>query len=391
VADVAVHPGYLEAIPGIAAELCVPVRVGGEVVGSLNVESFAALPPLVVREVHRCAAALGRRLESLGTGAEESPQQRLVRHAAVFAERTDRIGVVHAVLDAAIDVSGMDSAALVLSDGIVPAVAGAAGPLAPVLRGISAVDLVDLGRLVDQVASCYTAGDSTGAGFVGTDGLRAAGARTVVVVPLTARGTRLGTLLVADTVAAAPQTGDAEMLELLGTHAATCLDNADMLERLRDRARRDPLTSLPNHSAFHESIELLLGDPDGGTVLLADIDRFKSVNDRMGHLTGDDALRSVARALSAVVREADELFRIGGDEFAAVLRGLPPTDAEAVALRLVDAAASALAEHGAALSVGVAHLQPGEIAVDLLGRADRALYQAKREGRGVCLAQPTPN
>jgi diguanylate cyclase (GGDEF)-like protein len=386
--DVTLEPGYLEAIPGVVSEVCVPVRVGTRAVGSLNLESFSRMRPDVVAEVRHCAEALGRRLAEIGTMADESPRQRLVRHAARLAEQTDHGQLRRAVVDAAIDVSAMDSAALVLQSAGGLAVVEARGRLAVVLRGIDAGDLAGLGGLVDQVASCYTAGDSTGAGFAGTDGLRAAGARTVVVLPLLARGQRLGILLVADTVAARLDTADAELLELLGAHAATCLDNAAMLDELRDRARRDPLTGLANHSAFHDTLAQMTTTADGASVLLADIDRFKSVNDEKGHLTGDDALRSVARALAGVVRAEDQLFRIGGDEFAAVLPGVGELDAAALAARLVLAAGDALGHHGAALSIGVAFLGAGEAPADALERADRALYRAKREGRGVCCADP---
>jgi diguanylate cyclase (GGDEF)-like protein len=385
--DVEVEPGYLEAIPGVVSEVCVPIRIGDRTVGSLNVESFTRLPADVIAEVRHCADALGERLAHIGTMADESPRQRLVRHAGRLAEQTQRAAIQSAVVDAAIDVSGMDSAALVLSGADGLTVVAASGRLDDVLRGIAPSDLAGLDSLVDQVASCYTAGDSTGVGFAGTDGLRAGGARTVVVVPLVARGQRLGILLVADTVAARLGTSDAELLELLGAHSATCLDNATMLDELRDRARRDPLTGLPNHSAFHEALADAMADPVDTSVLVADIDRFKAVNDEKGHPTGDDALRAVASAVLSAVRADDQLFRIGGDEFAAVLRGLDETDAAALAARLVAAADEALGHHGAALSIGVARITPGESAVSLLQRADRALYRAKREGHGVCRAE----
>jgi diguanylate cyclase (GGDEF)-like protein len=160
-----------------------------------------------------------------------------------------------------------------------------------------------------------------------------------------------------------------------------------MLDELRDRARRDPLTGLPNHSAFHEALADAMGDPIDSSVLLADIDRFKAVNDEKGHPTGDDALRAVARALLGAVRGEDQLFRIGGDEFAAVLHGVDEVDAAALAARLVEAADAAIGHHGAALSIGVARLTPGEGPASLLQRADRALYRAKREGHGVCRAE----
>jgi diguanylate cyclase (GGDEF)-like protein len=291
---------------------------------------------------------------------------------------------------ATIEISGMDSAALALvTPGRGFEVTSAGGPLAGVLTAIDDEDLDHLAGLVEAVASCHTAGDSMGAGFVGTDALRAAGACAIVVVPLGSRGRSLGVLLVASTQPHRLESEEVEMIELLAVQAATCLDNAAMVSELRDRSLRDPLTGLRNHSAFHEELDVSLTTRDRGTwmLLLADIDRFKNVNDTAGHLVGDEVLRAVAVALLPGVREGDLVFRLGGDEFAMIVHGVDEGQALAIAHRIItDAAQVCLEPYGASLSIGVAASRLEEDRRALIERADRALYRAKRDGGGVCLA-----
>ena len=108
-----------------------------------------------------------------------------------------------------------------------------------------------------------------------------------------------------------------------------------------------------------------------------DIDSFKSINDTYGHQAGDRALVDLAQALSTALRTGDELYRIGGDEFAAILDVQRDDEAVGVAERLVAAARTVRQT----ISVGVAVRLPGETSQDTLGRADAALYLAKRSGR----------
>ena len=116
-------------------------------------------------------------------------------------------------------------------------------------------------------------------------------------------------------------TEDIEALELLGDEGARCLQLACTFDDLRARASRDPLTGLGNHRLFHET---LAAAESGGradwSVLVADLDGFKEVNDRHGHVRGDQVLRDLAAALQVAVRAGERVFRIGGDEFAMVLR-----------------------------------------------------------------------
>ena len=222
-------------------------------------------------------------------------------------------------------------------------------------------------------------------------GLRSAGVRAVVVLPLVTRGRRRGFLLVADTSPMVLHTEDVEPLELLAAHASMALETAELVDQLRTRARTDPLTGLPNHSAFHTALEAAVAegtvDPavDPGhvaAVLMIDLDDFKAVNDTAGHLAGDQVLRSVAGAMAEVLRGDDRLYRIGGDEFAALLLRTSSDAVDDIGRRLCRAAMPVLETYGAGVSIGAAILDPDERAEEVLERADRSLYDAKRTGGG---------
>jgi diguanylate cyclase (GGDEF)-like protein len=150
----------------------------------------------------------------------------------------------------------------------------------------------------------------------------------------------------------------------------------------------DALTGLYNHRRFHE----LLRDTVEGTrlndgdvaVLFCDIDHFKQLNDRHGHLVGDEVLRRVSRIMSASVRRGDVAARYGGDEFGVLLHGADIETAIEIAERIRERVAELWVGRGDAsttISIGVATLAGHDDAEELLASADRALYAAKDGGR----------
>jgi diguanylate cyclase (GGDEF)-like protein/PAS domain S-box-containing protein len=163
-------------------------------------------------------------------------------------------------------------------------------------------------------------------------------------------------------------------------------------ERVRHLASHDPLTGLPNRSLFQDRLHQALAQAhtyqERGALLLLDLDRFKDVNDTLGHEAGDVLLQEVARRLQACVRESDTAARLGGDEFAIILPRLPAPIA-ATAAGIAGQIASALAEpvtyagslvHTGA-SIGITLFpDDGEEPGQLLKNADIALYKAKAEG-----------
>jgi diguanylate cyclase (GGDEF)-like protein len=162
--------------------------------------------------------------------------------------------------------------------------------------------------------------------------------------------------------------------------------------RLRHLALHDALTGLPNRTLFQERVERAIkgGRPGHSVaVLLVDLDRFKEVNDTLGHDHGDELLRVVAERLGDALRQGDTLARLGGDEFAVVLTDLPhPGAAAETAGRLQEALRLPFSLRGIAIeldaSVGVA-LAPehGTDVTTLIQRADVAMYDAKRTERRV--------
>jgi diguanylate cyclase (GGDEF)-like protein/PAS domain S-box-containing protein len=162
------------------------------------------------------------------------------------------------------------------------------------------------------------------------------------------------------------------------------------LERLRHSANHDGLTGLPNAGLFADRLEQLLRRAwrreEAFALAVADVDRFKAVNDRRGHAAGDAVLQQVAARLRQCVRDTDTVARLGGDEFGVILAGAGTRAAAAGALRkIVDfvAAPMRLDEGMAQVSLSVgACLFPGDgnDAAALRLHADRAMYRAKRAG-----------
>jgi diguanylate cyclase (GGDEF)-like protein/PAS domain S-box-containing protein len=174
-------------------------------------------------------------------------------------------------------------------------------------------------------------------------------------------------------------------------------------------SRSDPLTGVFNRRRFDEALEAQLAHARrygrGGALLIADLDRFKQINDEFGHAAGDEALRTVARVLAANLRQTDVVgrdagglvARLGGDEFALLLPEADAAAAEAVAARLVEAlAASPLEIDGRELrlgiSVGVATFDENGSppANELLAAADRAMYVVKAAGGGGASIESRP-
>ncbi|KAF1066315.1 MAG: Diguanylate cyclase DosC [Pseudomonas citronellolis] len=155
-------------------------------------------------------------------------------------------------------------------------------------------------------------------------------------------------------------------------------------------ALRDPLTGTGNRVAMEQAlsrdVELARRSLMPLSVLMVDLDHFKRVNDDFGHAFGDEALRSVAQALKASLRNVDMVFRYGGEEFLVLLSNTAGVPASQVGERLRHAVQDLdFRVEGQAvplsISLGCATLASGESAEDLLRRADSALYAAKRDGR----------
>ncbi len=166
-----------------------------------------------------------------------------------------------------------------------------------------------------------------------------------------------------------------ELLDLVVAHGRTIAEHLRQIRSLAERADSDPLTGLRHQRPFEQ--RLSASSPGRTAVIAFDVDDFKKINDIHGHQAGDDALLALVAALRATMRGDDQLYRIGGDEFAVVVDVSGVAEAHAIARRLLAAARDA----GHTVSVGAAIHVVGETGRQTLLRADRALYEAKRAGR----------
>jgi diguanylate cyclase (GGDEF)-like protein len=177
----------------------------------------------------------------------------------------------------------------------------------------------------------------------------------------------------------------------LASHAAIALENARLHRIVERQALVDGLTGIANRRQCEEALtaEISRSDRLGATLtlVLADLDDFKAINDAHGHATGDDVLREFAAVLRATVRDSDLAGRWGGEEFMLLLPGADAVGAAQLADRVRASLAerSFLGSEGTVVSVtcsfGVAQHAPGTDDRELFAAADRALYRAKREGK----------
>ena len=228
--------------------------------------------------------------------------------------------------------------------------------------------------------------------------LQAAGLSQVLVAPLAHVSGPPVTLALADRSGEVrsfkPQ--DAQLFATLVNHARAAFENSQLLQQLRDQAAasehqslHDSLTGLPNRVLFGTRLAAELERESGLAVLLLDLDRFKEVNDTLGHHNGDLLLQEVGRRLRRVVRRGDVIARLGGDEFAVLLHGIDAVEGAAAvaqsALAVLDAPfdlSGVPVSIGASVGVALSPMHGTDAAV-LLQRADVAMYTAKADQCGV--------
>jgi diguanylate cyclase (GGDEF)-like protein len=232
---------------------------------------------------------------------------------------------------------------------------------------------------------------SSGAAVAGTRG------RDAVAAPLRSESGVFGMLAAYDRMGNVRRFGrvDLELLEALAAQAGASLDSVRLVERLRHEAAHDNLTGLANWSGLRTRVDDAIAHSGPVALLLMDLDRFKDVNDTLGHHNGDVLLVELSRRLTEHRGHGDVVGRLGGDEFAVVLTdGGGAGDATRLARELLALTAQPVVLDGVriemAASIGIAvYPEHGLNADALLQRADVAMYEAKAAHTGVAVYQPS--
>ena len=302
----------------------------------------------------------------------------LVRLAHGLARATNRAGIGTIVARELLSLTGAGTAAAYVSS---PDVALSLAGLAGTGRAAALAGAPGLALRAFSTLGCVHADD---ADLRELERLGAA-CGDALAVPLVSDGEALGALLLAmpahDDLAA-----DEDLVADVAALAASAFAAERRLALTYAEARRDALTGLANRRAFDESIVAAIAEAAAASrrvsVVLFDLDDFKRCNDTGGHAAGDAVLKRVGRVAQRVLRADEELFRIGGDEFAAVVLGGPEP-----ANRVAERIAAALAEQTrgglpTTISAGVATYPDDAVTADGLAiAADNALYAAKWRGR----------
>ena len=338
----------------------------------------------VVRELE---ARMDQMAQELTGAVEQSPrEERRTRMLGELAGSIDLDEVFSRVLDAAGAIDGVDAAlvALLPQPGGQPIVA-ALGLSAEESQRQAVAGPPD-GREARAISISYEYRAETSE--QDEEAIRAG-----VAVPLPGEAGPLG-LLTIFTRSPERTFGEDEVQELeeLALRAGPAVENARRFSEARQLADLDALTGLHNRRYFHETLAREVARAHRYNrdlaLIIFDLDDFKAINDRIGHLAGDSVLAEAAERIRDVVRSADIACRVGGDEFAVILPESKLSDADQLYARLRTALSSRpVGEAGPlTMSAGVAGLEPDDDAIAFFQRADHALYGAKEAGKGQVVA-----
>ena len=230
--------------------------------------------------------------------------------------------------------------------------------------------------------------------------LEAHGLEACAIAPLLSQRGCLGTLRIGFRGVVRLKERELQVLTTFANHVGSALHNTHLIEELRAQALQDPLTGLPNRTLLLDrlshALRRLRRRPGGVAVLFCDVDRFKVVNDSLGHQAGDELLIAAARRIERGLRAGDTATRFGGDEFVVVCEDVHN---EAQAAEVAERLAASLAEpfllRGEDIyltaSIGVAVTgNPDDDPRSLVRDADAAMYEAKAHGRSRCVVFDNP-
>ncbi len=214
-----------------------------------------------------------------------------------------------------------------------------------------------------------------------------------VVAPLVCHGRVVGVLNLADKLDGEDFSDeDVVALELFRQLIGAAIGNLKLFEKTQRQAQTDGLTGMLNHMTFYEILEAELKRSQryGGqlSIIMADVDNLKPINDKFGHKAGDLTIRQVSRKIKACIRQIDIAARYGGDEFSIILPNTSIEDATVVAERMVKMVADTPMmweenEISLSISVGVGQYNADTFTGDIAKATDKALYAAKQAGKNT--------
>jgi len=374
-----------------------PLRYEGRVIGAISAQSYTP-----ARYTDEDVELLQGVADLAAVAIENARYVAELRRRHREAERIEEIGravaaslrttdVLREVIDATLELLSADGATVwlaeaerdgelrvELSEGSIALPGGARWTLEPGLEG----------RLRETPG--YLLYDDLDGAPIPSPLRRHLKARSGLGAPLLVEDELVGALTAGCARRSAFSEDDARVLTRLAAQASVALENARLHADLEALSLTDPLTELPNRRHLSVYLERQVAAARRGRDLAAvifDLDRFKELNDSLGHTEGDRILRRVARVLEREVRSMNLVARFGGDEFVAVLADTDAEGARSHALRVATAVArdETLRQHRITLSYGIAVFDPSmETGEDLIRAADRDLYRAKdaREGPG---------
>jgi diguanylate cyclase (GGDEF)-like protein len=341
--------------------------------------------------VAEVVASLNARMDELGrelaVALERAEQES--RHTRILGDLVGTIDldeVLARLLKAAGKLSGADAALVLLADphGGRPTVATLGLSSEEAER--HAVTGPPDGQLARSIAMTYTYPD-----VVREEGT-GAGIHSGLAVPLPGEDAPGYLTIFTRDPNRAFEDEDVQELEALALRAAPAIENARRFREARQLADLDALTGLHNRRFFHETLAREVARARRYerklALIVVDLDDFKAINDRIGHLAGDAVLAEAAERVRDVVRSADIACRVGGDEFAVILPESALEDADQLCRRIQHNVSTRPISQGGKLylSAGVAELLPDDDATTFFQRADDALYRAKGAGKGRVVA-----
>jgi diguanylate cyclase (GGDEF)-like protein len=369
-------------------------------IGRIGNEAFAPEEIVLARSMARVMGLTERGLRVLEN--ERALREASERQAALLARladiqraivrRTDRQEVLDSIVGALSELTSHDTAFLRLVD-----TEDADTMEIVASRGIEPELLRSIRRVPVGVGASGTAIEEDRIVFVENyaDDSRSnpesarGGVAAAMAAPVRRQGAVVGSLVIGSYDPDKRITDEhRDVLEALAENASIALTDAAMVDAAFHQAFHDSLTGLPNRAAFLDRLEhaLAIAERSGSEVgvLFLDLDRFKTVNDSLGHTAGDELLVAVADRLQSCLRDGDTPARFGGDEFAVLLEGVGGSEeAELVAGRVLEKMRSPFNVHGRQLkvsaSVGISTAT--RRGADVLRDADLAMYRAKTSGR----------